>query len=94
MSKVSQQVSQQNQRPSCEPRVARVPNHFSRRGRWTITPLGGTTFQERQRESTSAGASQNHAPPPDPSEFRADAEGGRFLVELCPRQLTEESVRL
>ena len=41
--------------------------------------------QERQRESTSTGASQNHAPPPDPCEFRAGAECGRFLTRLRAR---------
>ena len=85
-------MSHQNPQPSRKTCVTRVPDHFSSRGRWTITTLRGTAFQERQRESTSAGASQNHAPPPNPCEFCAGTECGRFLTSLRPGELTEESL--
>ena len=58
--KVSQRMSHQNQQPSRKTCVTRVPDHFSSRGRWTVTTLRG--YGLPGEESTSAGASQNHAP--------------------------------
>ena len=46
VSKEIQSVTQK-QRPSRETCVTRVPDHFRSRGRWTITAMGSTTFQER-----------------------------------------------
>ena len=57
VSKEIQSVTQK-QRPSRETCGTRVPDHFRSRGRWT-TAMGGTTFQERQRESTSTGTGQS-----------------------------------
>ena len=77
-----------NNNHHAKPCVTRVPDHFSSRGRWTITTLRCSAFQERQRESTSAGANQNHAPPPNPCKFRAGTECG-VPNEPSPGRLDE-----
>ena len=51
-------------RTSRDTRVTSPPDDFGNRGRWVITSADNSTFQERQRENTSADTTQNPTPPP------------------------------
>ena len=57
---------------SCEPRITNIPNHFVRRWSGAVVPQSASPFQERLSKSPRTGTSENHAPPPHPSQLRSN----------------------